>query len=209
MVVIWKGRIREKMSTSSDGKAGARTARILMFENKKYKEEDFVLPAQDTKGHSERIFYRVQPGMMRDLKHILNGKKFPFRTLGDIGRLGTKLVVDMLKTMEPIPSVSQQVDTIIRIVRDEQFHLEFVSTFEQVGQALNRYIGAGEEGQARRVLVMIRDEIKKMPKGYWRTKYWKALNEKYGHLMKNAGTGLGEGQEDEEEDDGSTDNDSK
>lgn len=172
------------------------TARVLKFENRKYNEEDFVIPAQDTKGHSERIFYRVQPGMMRDLKVIQSSRRFPFRTIGDIGRLGTKLVIEMLKMMEPMQSVSGQVDSIIRIVRDEEFHLEFMGTFEQVGRAINRYISGGEESQARRMLIMIRDEIKKMPVGYWRSKYWKELNAKYGHLMKDAGAKL-EGVEDD------------
>jgi hypothetical protein len=169
------------------------TARVLKFENKKYTEEDFVIPAQDTKGHSERAYCRVPPGFLRDMKVIISSRRFPFRTMGDIQRLAIKLVIELLKELEPIPSVSGQVDAIIRIVRDEEFHQEFLGAFEQVGKTINRYMGEGQEPQARRMLVMVRDEIKQMPKGYWRTKYWKELNAKYAHLMRGAGMKLDDG----------------
>lgn len=174
-----------------------RGTNILMFENKKYREEEFIIPAQDTKGHSERFFCRIPPGMMRDLKIIKESKRFPFRTMGDIGRVAIKLMIELLQNMEPIPSVNQQVDTIAGLVRDEEWHQEFVGTFELVGRAINRYIAAGEGNQARRLLMKIRDEIRAMPKGYWRSKYWKELNTKYGHILKDAGAKLDEGEDDE------------
>jgi hypothetical protein len=174
-------------------------ARILQFENKKYQEEDFIIPAQDTKGHSERVFCRVQPGIARDLRIIVQSRKFPFRTSGDVLRLATKLIVEMLQKMEAMPSVSGQVEAIIKVVRDEQFYQEFVATYEEVNKAVNRYIGAGEEGQARRLIMLVRDQINLMPKGYWKSKYGKELNQKFGYLMKGAGVDLSDGKDEEEE----------
>lgn len=181
--------------------APRKAAKILVFENRKYQGEEFIIPATDTHGHSERIFFRIQPGLMRDLKVVVASNKFPFRTIGDVGRLATKMMVELLQSLEPIPSVNGQVNAIIRIVRDEEMHQEFVGTFEQVGRSINRYISAGEHGQARRMLVAIRDEIRGMPKGYWRKKYWTELNAKFGHLMKGGGAKLSDGIEDEDDED--------
>ena len=178
-----------------------KTARILTFENRKYEEEEFIIPAQDSKGHSERIYYRIPPGMMRDLKIILASKKFPFRTVGDIGRLATKMIIELLTGLEAIPSVNRQVDAIASIVRDEEFQQEFIGIYEQAGRVINRYISQGEESQARKMLVAIRDQIRAMPKGYWRKKYWNELNAKYGHLMKDKGVGLEHGMEEDEDPD--------
>ena len=180
-------------------------ARLLIFKNKRYTEEEFIIPSQDTKGHSERIYFRVQPGHARELNMMLASKKFPFRTMGDMLRLFTKLGIDLLKTVETFPSVSGQVDSVLKIVRDEQFYLEFISIYEQAGNAINRYIGSGEHGQARKLVVMMREEIRKMPKGYWREKYGKELKNKFGYLLKDAGAGLTEAEtETEAEDDTET-----
>lgn len=183
-------------------KPGSGMGRVLVFQNRKYTEEDFVIPSQDTKGHSERFYFRVQPGHARELGIILASKKFPFRTQGDIGRLAVKLVIDLLKDMEPMPSVSGQVQAIIQIVRDEEFHQEFMATYDQATKVINRYIGGGEMGQAHRVIMLLQEEIRKMPKGYWRNKYKKELVLKFGSIMKDAGVKLGaEGSNEEEEDD--------
>jgi hypothetical protein len=52
------------------------------------------------------------------------------------------------------------------------------------------------------MVIMIRDEISKMPKGYWRKKYKKELMAKFGHLI-GAGSGakLGHGEDDQDQDD--------
>lgn len=180
---------------------GRETGALLIFQDKKYKEEDFVIPASDTKGHAERIYFRIQPGEMRNLKSILASKKFPFRTLGDMGRLGTHMLIEMLLKMEKIASVSGQVDAVIRIVRDEEYHQEFVQTFEEISKTVNRYVSGGETRRARKVLAEIRGTIQDMPDGYWKGKYEKEIENKYGHLLNKSTEITHEAVEDEGEGD--------
>lgn len=183
-----------------EGQQQQRGGKILKFENRKYEEIDFVVPAQDTKGHSERLYFRVQPGHARDLQSILQSKRFPFRTTGDIGRMAINMVIELLTEMEPIPSVTQQNEAIIKIIRDDEFFIEFTNSFELMAKSVNRYVSMGETGQARRLILEIREQIKAMPKGYWRQKYKKELVSKFGHLIGTGqGAGLKEGTEDDED----------
>lgn len=183
--------------------SGSSKAKILMFENRKYNETEFVIPSQDTKGHSERFQFRIQPGHLREINEIMASKKFPFRTQGDLGRLAIKLTIDLLKSMEPMPSVLSQTDAIIELIRNEEYRLEFLAAFEMVSKAISQYISAGEQGQARKMVVMIGDKIKLMPKGYWRKKYSNELKQKFGYLLKDAGASLTDSDDriDEDEDD--------
>jgi len=62
-----------------------------------------------------------------------------------------------------------------------------------MNRTVNRYISNGEANQARRMLVQVKEAVRNMPKGYWRSKYWKEINSKFGHLMgKEAGAKLDE-----------------
>lgn len=153
--------------------------KVILFRDEKYTEEDFIIPAQDTKGHSERIFVRCQPGHVRDLNVIVNSKRFPFKTSGDILRLAIKQMIQELSRMEPIPSVAQQVNTVIQLVRDEQFHQEFNECFDQIARSMDRYINGGAKDQARRLLIKIKNQFDEMPDGYWKVKYLKELGVRY------------------------------
>ncbi|KKK67032.1 hypothetical protein LCGC14_2958100, partial [marine sediment metagenome] len=44
---------------------------------KKYDPRDFVYPASDHHGHSERIWFRVQPLLDRQLEIVANNKVLP------------------------------------------------------------------------------------------------------------------------------------
>jgi hypothetical protein len=150
----------------------------------KYDPADFVIPAQDAKGHSERFQCRLQPGDDRALDVIVGSKKFPFRTKGDVGRWAIHVGIRRLEQMEAVPSVTAEVDAMIGILRDEMFHHEFQATFDAMDRVISTHIGAQAYGEARRVVALMRDRISKMPDGYWKEKYDAKVLEKHGHLLE-------------------------
>lgn len=157
----------------------ANTNKVILFRDEKYQEEDFIVPAQDTKGHSERIFFRCQPGHLRELSMIINSKRFPFKTDGDIIRLALKCIIAELNRMESVPGVSQQVNAVIQLVRDEQFHQEFDECFDQIARSMQRYVNAAAKDQARRLLLKIKAQFDDMPDGFWKRKYLQELGDRY------------------------------
>lgn len=148
--------------------------------------DEFIIPASDTKGHSARCWFRTVPSMLRQVQQILDSKAFPYRTKGDIFRHALHRHMRWLNSIEPIPSVAGQVDAILEIMRDEEFHNDFALVFDKMGERISQHMANGSEAEARRLVLLVNTHIKGMPGGYWREKYQKELMARYGHLLRNA-----------------------
>jgi hypothetical protein len=152
----------------------------------KYDPADFIIPAQDSKGHSERIYASIQPGHSRQLDILLQSRRFPFRTRGDIIRWGVKEAIAKLEQMEDVPSVSAQVDVITNLMREEQFHAEYEATFDQMGGVIARHMANQAYGEVRRVIAQVRAAIDKMPDGYWKDRYMDTLDTRFERQLEAA-----------------------
>jgi hypothetical protein len=151
--------------------------------NKKYDPADFIVPAKDTRGESARVWCRIQPGHDRALDVLLNSRRFPFRTKGDIVRWAVARAIRSLEQMEDVPSVTREVDTILDIVRQEQWYQEYDTVFTDMGTVVSRYLAEGDRGEATRMVAKIKARIDAMEDGHWRSKYMATLVQKYGHLL--------------------------
>lgn len=151
----------------------------------KYDSADFIIPARDSKGESMRVWVRIQPGHDRALSVILNSKKFPFKTTGDILRWCVHRGLAKLEKMEGLPSVTQQVEAMLGVLRDEEFQLEFQAVLALTNNVIQRHVAEGSLGEARRVIAKLKSDIDKMPEGYWRTKYQTAIRTQFGHLLND------------------------
>ena len=111
----------------------------------------FRIPASDTKGHTNRMYFRCQPGHSHQVSVMLDSKKFPYRTKGDLLRHALVRHLDWLGTQAPVPSIMAEVDTILEIMRDEQFAQEFAIVFDKMGQRIATHLGGGSQGEALRL----------------------------------------------------------
>lgn len=146
----------------------------------------FRIPASDTKGHSHREYFRVQPGHAQMVSEVLNSKKFPFRTRGDVHRLGLARLFRWLETISPIASVTAEVDAIMEIMREEEFALDFEQVYAKMAEMINMHMGRGAVGEARRLLLAVQRHINKMPDGYWRDRYIREMTTRFGHIIEEA-----------------------
>lgn len=152
----------------------------------KYDPADFIIPARDTKGESVRMWNRIQPGHDRAISIIVNSKKFPFKTPGDIVRWCLHTGLKTLEKMEPdIPSVTQQVEIMLSVLRDEEFHQEFQQFLSHATHVVNRHVAEGADGEARRLVARLKSDIEKMPDGHWKTRYTKTVQTQFGHILAN------------------------
>ena len=146
----------------------------------------FRVPASDAKGHSSRFFFRAQPGHGKQLESIVQSKKFPYRTKGDVLRHAFVRHLRWIESIEPMPSVTAEVDAIMEVMRVAEFHSDFSAVFEKVGEMISVHMGQGAIGEARRLLLTIMTHIKRMPDGYWKDKYDRESKERYGHILSSA-----------------------
>ena len=148
-------------------------------------ESDFITPAQDAKGHSERVWCRIQPGHDRQADTILRSKRFPFRTKGDLVRWSlVRGMAVLLAIDETIPSVLVQVDSMLDILRDEAFQQDYLIVFDTMGRVIAKHIEMRALGEARRLVAIMQHKIRLMPEGYWRDKYEADLMQRFGYLLE-------------------------
>lgn len=148
---------------------------------------EFRIPASDVKGHNARQWFRCIPSMARQVEQILQSRQFPYRTKGDLLRHALHRHVRWLTSIEPVlKSISQQVDSMLEILRDEEMNNDFRVVFDRLAGRIDQYMSEGSQVEAIRLLMIIKSHIDDMPDGFWRDRYNKHLKKNYGDLLKKA-----------------------
>ena len=159
------------------------------------KERDYVIPAQDTKGHHIRLYCRAQPAVGRLVADVHASRKYPFRTVGDLVRWCVVTGVKRLASGAGINSVMAHADAMIEIARDEEFQLQFLDAFISVQRVIDHFIVAGSPGEARRIVSLQRMRIEQMPEGYWKDRYRQELLNRWSSLLDAPGVERGSWEE--------------
>ncbi len=157
---------------------------IRLFE--KENNEEYHIPASDTKGHSARQHFRCIPAMSRMVEQVVQAKKFPYRTKGDLLRHALHRHMNWLNKQEPMPSIGGQVAAILEIMRDEEMNNDFSLVFAKLDDRINHHLQAGDKNEAVRLILIIKGHIGSMPDGFWKRKYEGKLEDKYGKLVGKA-----------------------
>jgi len=159
----------------------------LVSENR----DSYVLTATDTKGHSERFYFRAIPAMASEVQSIIQSKVFPFRTRGDVLRwcfhYGMRYLMDIAQEASPlVKSVRGQVNAVLEIMRDEEFNSDFTLVFDKLRERIDHHRRDREDEEAVRLLLVVKNMISDMPEGFWRKKYMDELEKSYGKFIKDA-----------------------
>lgn len=196
-----KTKIRDKTRDNSrsggsdeimeDGQAVA-----LIYRNRgESTEEEMIIAATDTKGHTETIWFRVQPAYLRECKMILAERRFPWKSIGDLMRFALDQTVRWaVREKELKHSILPQIDMINQMVREDLMQRQMMQTFEDMEQTLEK-----KGPRAKRLANLIWEQIKKMPDGYWKDQYKQEFKRRYKELL--GGVRLSETVEDEIEED--------
>jgi hypothetical protein len=154
-------------------------------------ERDYILPAQDSKGHHARLYCRTIPATARMVSDVHASRKYPFRTVGDLVRWCVDFGVRRLAAGKGINTVTAHADTLIAMYQDEEFQLQFLEVFTYGQKIVNTYLEAGAAGEARRVVALTRAQIEAMPDGYWKDRYREELLKRYRSLLDAPGVVAG------------------
>ncbi|MBA7694257.1 hypothetical protein ES703_102864 [subsurface metagenome] len=150
----------------------------------KYDISEFRISAQDKKGHSARRWFRLQPGHDSMIDEIVAKRIFPYRTASDLIRHAVKRHLDWLETLEPIPSITKQVDIILDLMRQEEFQRDFQTVMDKLREQAWAYQRNGSQGEAERLINDTYQKILAMPIGYWRERYLEQLRKEFGPMVK-------------------------
>lgn len=175
----------DQTRSKSDLEAAPHVAKVGQTQDRRHDPGEFLIPASDAKGHSERQWLRVQPGHDRMMDMLIASKKFPFRTKGDFMRWAVWTGFQVLEHMEPdLPSVTRQVDVIIGMVRDDEFRKEFEDTFKSIGERIALHMSEGREGEAKSLIAGMQAAIGQMPETGWRDRYEARFKKQFSAYLK-------------------------
>lgn len=149
--------------------------------------DEFRVPANDTQGHSSRVWARIQPGHDRQLDIVVTSKWFPYRSKGDVIRHAIKRHLDWLETLAPMPSTTKQVDAVLALMKEEEANEDFRLVFDSLGAKIAKMLTDGKIDRAKSLAAQVASNIDDMPDGYWRDQYKEELNRRFGYLLKNQG----------------------
>jgi hypothetical protein len=152
-------------------------------------EREYIIPAQDAKGHNVRLYCRAMPSVGRLVADVHASKKYPFRTMGDIIRWCVVNGAKRLAAGKGVPSVIAQVDAMIAVLQEDEFQLQFMEFFNLQRRVVDHYLEAKAAGEARRVVARSRAQIEAMEDGYWKTRYKEELLHRFGKLLDDGQTG--------------------
>jgi hypothetical protein len=153
-------------------------------------ERDYIIPAQDVKGHSIRLYCRAAPTVARLIGEIIGSKKYPFRTQGDLIRWCIVHGAKRLAAGQQIaPGVLMHIDAANAVLAEEEYQLAFREFFNRLRAVVDQFLEQHAKGEARRVVSFARGHISQMPEGYWRERYLKELLDRYGELLDAEGQG--------------------
>ncbi len=172
---------------------------VVIGKDERYDPRDFVIPARDHQGHSERGWFQMQPLVDRALDVVLREKKFPFRTKGDVIRWCVVRGLKVLERLEPEPGFIGRAEMVIHTCRLEEYNQTFANMFDYLQKVVNQSVANKMTGEARRLLAVAKAEVMKIPEDEWRNRCLEEMKERFGHLTGGAGakaakvSGEGEG----------------
>lgn len=150
-----------------------------------YNPADFVLPATDHQGHTERVYCRVQPQHARALSVIYRSRKFPFRTEGDLFRWALVRALKVLDRLDPTPGFMGVADAITEIMRQQLYMQEFTDMFATMETIISKHVAAGSNGEARKMLAVVLQKIRTIEgEDHWRAKCEGEVLRRFGHLLE-------------------------
>jgi secreted Zn-dependent insulinase-like peptidase len=145
--------------------------------------KEFMIEASDLKGHNVRLSVRVPPGMAKQGDIVVQSKKFPYNSLSDLLRHAYRRHLMYLQTLAPVKSILHEIDIINDILLQEKFNQAFMSVFENMAHMVDMFLGRNEKGEAVRLIRTVQDKVEEMDDGYWKERYRKEIDNRWGHII--------------------------
>jgi hypothetical protein len=152
-----------------------------------YNPSHFVVPGQDHKGHSVRLWCRIQPTCDHEIEAIVQSHNWPFKTKGDFARWAIWEGVKRIEKMAPVPgSMIVVAEAILESCKASAHWLAFKSSVDSTEQTVRSLIDSGNEEEALKLLSNLRTQVMKLEEASWREQWLNEWNKRFGHIWARA-----------------------
>jgi len=165
--------------------------------NMALKEDDFVVPAANAQGHSEKVRVRMMPEMWKQISGVVQSGKLPFRSNHNFIRWAIREGLRRCQTLSPIENCRMSIiETMVDIINHHDEQREYAGLFERALSSINRDIADGRAGEARRLATRLYQQIRKMREDdTWKDRYLEKWEREFGELVRSGRVNLGEMEE--------------
>ena len=169
------------MAKSSDRSNGEATRQEV------YDHTHFVVPGQDAKGHSVRVWCRVQPTVDHEIEAIVTSKNWPFRVKGDFVRWAIWEGVKRIEKMKPVPgSMIIVADSIMASCKAKEIWLAFKNSIDATETTVKALRDSGNESEAIKLLSELRSRVMQLEEASWRDQWMREFDSRFGAYWERA-----------------------
>ena len=177
-------------SVPTDGMSDGEEPEAGIAWHPKQDAREYIVPGQDTHGHSVRIWCKVMPAHHRALMMMKEHKTFGFRTVGDILRWCVVRGVEELNGRAKLPKVRSamhQADAIMKTLLDQAYYQDYAKVFEAMTDVIQKHASRGENGMVARLVGQIKAHIEEMDEPFWRDLWMTELQSRFGRYLDAKG----------------------
>jgi hypothetical protein len=152
--------------------------------------EEFIVPAQDSKGHSAPISFRVPPGFLRELEEFMTeGREFGWKTNSDFYRWavwhGMRWAARKLGNQRILNRMAIA-DDGLKALQHETARIQVQDTLAEMEKMVRDLLSVRAYLPIHRALVEARGHLTKIDDEYWREHWLREFDVKFGHHLRSA-----------------------
>jgi hypothetical protein len=150
-----------------------------------YDLDEWLIHGRDDRGGSARVSCNVPPHIERELDVVLQGRRFPYRTISDIMRHAVVRHLAWLHELErDMPKhILNAMEAVVEVTRDTEMRTRLGDTFDSLDRQIERALSDGDVVEAMRVMTLAKAKVRAVPDTRWRKNWLEQFSRKYGSYL--------------------------
>lgn len=147
---------------------------------------EFIVPATDTKGHSNFERVASSPMLSAEIENIVASRMFPYRRPGEFWRHAAMKLLAWLRDLEPRMQSTYYGALLAEqdILKEEQVKQQTEQTIRRQDEQLNLLLERGDEEEAAALAYRLGRQLDHLPDTSWKRRYVRTFTRKYGALAE-------------------------
>ena len=157
---------------------------------RKYSPVDWLVPASDAKGHSERVYIRIQPGYLGMIQDVINSGKFPLNSTNDFIRLAIKELAERCLSLESElgPSILSELKMYDQMMSKKTYKLQAdkrLSALRDYVDECVKWPSGNGKGEAYKVIMQTRRVFENLPDDFYRDYCLEEIDKQFGPFIRS------------------------
>lgn len=152
--------------------------------------QEFIVPATDTKGHSQFERVAMSPMLAAEIENIVSSRIFPYRRPGEFWRHAAMKMLGWLRAVEPrlASRQSSYYGALLAeqdILKEEAVKQQTEQTFKRQDELLGLLLERGDETEAADLAYRLSQQLDHLPNTSWKQRFVRKFTRQYGDLVED------------------------